>query len=285
MKILGTGLNGLVGTRVVELLSPEYEFESVSRSTGVDIQNLDSVQKAIKNSTAEVVFHFAAKANVDGCEEDKERGKEGEAWKINVLGTKNVVEACRESGKKLLYISTDFVFDGKKDGMYSEEDMPNPIDWYGQTKYEGEKIVQTLPGSIIARIAYPYRAIFEKKDFVRAIKARLEAGEAVKAVEDHAFCPTLIDDIAHAINILIKHNAEGIYHVVGSQTLTPYDAALIIADVFELDKSLISKTTREEYFKGKAPRPFNLSLKNDKIEAIGSDMSSFEHGLHEIKLQ
>lgn len=285
MKILGTGLNGLVGTRVVELLSPEYEFESVSRSTGVDIQDIDSVHKAIKNSTAEVVFHFAAKAHVDGCEEDKALGMEGEAWKINVLGTKNVVEACRESGKKLLYISTDFVFDGKKEGMYSEEDEPNPIDWYGQTKYEGEKIVQTLPGSIIARIAYPYRADFEKKDFVRAIKARLESGEEVKAVVDHRFCPTFIDNIALCCDVLIRHNTSGIYHVVGSQTLTPYDAAIMIADVFGLDKSLISKTTRAEYFAGKASRPFNLSLKNDKIKALGVTMSGLKEGLQGIRSQ
>lgn len=282
MKILGTGLNGLVGSRVVELLSPKYEFESVSRSTGVDIQDPNSIRTAVENSNADVVLHMAAKTNVDGCEEDRAAGKDGEAWKINVDGTRNVTEAVREFGKKLIYISTDFVFDGKKEGQYSEEDEPNPICWYGQTKCDGEKVVESLEGSIIARIAYPYRADFEKKDFVRAIKARLESGGEVKAVEDHNFCPTFIDDIAQALDVLIEKNASGIYHVVGSQTLTPYDAALMIAEKFGLNKELISPTTRAEYFAGKAPRPFNLSLKNDRIKALDVSMKTFKEGLGEI---
>lgn len=282
MKILGTGLNGLVGSRVVELLSSKYEFESVSRSTGVDIQDPESIRSAIETSNADVILHLAAKTNVDGCEEDRAAGKDGEAWKINVDGTRNVTEAVREFGKKLIYISTDFVFDGKKEGQYSEEDEPNPICWYGETKYEGEKVVESFEGSIIARIAYPYRADFEKKDFVRAIKARLESGGEVKAVEDHNFCPTFIDDIARALDVLIEKNASGIYHVVGSQTLTPYDAALLIADKFGLDKNLISSTTRAEYFAGKAPRPFNLSLKNDRIKSLDVSMKTFEEGLREI---
>ncbi len=299
MKILGTGLNGLVGSRVVELLSPKYEFESVSRSTGVDIQDPGSIRSAIETSNADVVLHLAAKTNVDGCEEDRnidtefQSGRVSEqeiiqkqtAWATNVLGTENVVSACREFGKKLIYISTDFVFDGKKEGMYSETDVPHPICWYGETKYEGEKIAQSLEGSLIVRIAYPYRADFEKKDFVRAIKDRLQNNQEVRAVEDHYFSPTFIDDIASCCDVLIHHNTAGIYHVVGSQTLTPYDAALLIADKFGLDKSLISPTTRAEYFKGAAPRPFNLSLKNDRIKSLNVSMKTFEEGLEEVKRQ
>ena len=134
----------------------------------------------------QIVLHMAAKTNVDGCEEDKARDKEileykdpqkqeqawmeeKTAWTINVFGTQNIIDACQKTNKKLIYISTDFVFDGTKKA-YSEEDKPNPINWYAKTKYEGEKIIQNSGlDYVIARIAYPYRAFFERKDFVRAI--------------------------------------------------------------------------------------------------------------------
>lgn len=285
MKVLGTGLDGLVGSRIVELLSSKYQFENLSISTGVDITSRDIVLERIKNSDAPIVLHLAAKTNVDGCELDKTLGKEGEAWKINVDGTKNVVDACLESNKKLIYISTDFVFDGTKD-VYTEEDIPNPVNWYAQTKYEGEKIVQSskIPW-IIVRIASPYRAKFERLDFARAILKRLQEGLPVAGVIDHIFTPTYIDDIAFAIDALIKNNSQGIFHVVGSRNLTPYKAAFLIAKEFGLDSSKITKTTRAEFFNNRAPRSFQLTLKNDKIRKLGIRMRTFEEGLREIKSQ
>lgn len=283
MKILGTGLSGLVGSRIVELLNSEFEFEDVSLDTGINIVNKDQVSQAIKNSSSSVVLHLAAKADVDSCEQDKPLGKEGPAWKINVLGTENVVNACKESGKKIIYISTDFVFDGEKE-YYTEEDTPNPLNWYAQTKYEGEKIVQQSLGPyIVMRIAYPYRkGVFAKKDFVHSILNRLEKGQMVKAVVDHVITPTFIDDIAKAIKFLIEKKEEGIFHVVGSEHITPFDASLKIATQFGFDLSLIGKTTRSEYFKDRAQRPFRLALKNDKILQLGLQMKTFEEGLREI---
>ena len=288
MKILGTGLDGLVGSRIVELLSNKYEFENLSLSTGLDITNRDAVLESIKSSDAQIALHLAAKTNVDGCELDKALREKGDAWKINVLGTQNVVDGCKQSNKKLVYISTDFVFDGVNPpaGGYSEEDIPNPINWYAKTKYEGEKIVQNFKSPwIIARIAYPYRAKFERLDFARGILKRLQEGLPVTAVKDHIFTPTFIDDIAFASDALIKNNCTGIFHVVGSQSLTPFDAATLIAKEFNLGESKISKTTRAEYFNNKAPRPFQLALKNDKIERLGIKMRTFEEGLREIKRQ
>jgi len=204
VKILVTGLTGLVGSRVAELLSTRHEFNNISRSTGVDIENKKSVLSVISASDAQVVLHLAAKTNVDGCETDKSLGQNGEAWKINVEGTRNIAGACSQTNKKLIYISTDFVFDGTKE-TYSEEDIPNPVNWYAKTKYEGEKIVQDLKTPwIIARIAYPYRANFVRPDFFRAILNRLKNNEPVSAVMDHVFTPTFIDDIAFALDILIK---------------------------------------------------------------------------------
>ena len=285
MKILVTGSTGLVGSRIVELLSAKYQFENISRSTRVDIENKESVLSAISASDAQVVLHLAAKTNVDGCETDKSSGETGEAWRVNVEGTRNVVRACLKTNKKLIYISTDFVFDGTKEA-YSEEDIPNPVNWYAKTKYEGEKIVQDLKTPwIIARIAYPYRANFVKPDFFRAILNRLKNNEPVSAVTDHIFTPTFIDDIAFALDILIKSNSQGIFHVVGSQSLTPFAAANLIADEFELDKSKISKTTRADFFNNRATRPFQLALKNDKITKLGIEMRTFDGGLREIKIQ
>lgn len=285
MKILGTGLTGLVGSRITELLKDKYQFENISRSVGVDIENKKDVLNKIRDSDAQVVLHLAGKADVDGCEKDKILGRDGEAWKINVDGTRNVAEACQATNKKLIYISTDFVFDGTKD-IYLEDDIPNPVNWYAQTKYEGEKIIQDLKTPwMIIRIAYPYRANFVKLDFLRAILNRLKKGETVAAITDHIFTPTFLDDVALALGTLIERNSQGIFHVVGSQTLTPYEAANLIAEEFGLDKSKISKTTRAEFFNNRAQRPFQLALKNDRINKLGVRMRTFEEGLREIKRQ
>lgn len=288
MKILGTGTTGLVGSRVVELLSDRYDFESISRSTGVDIVNREQVLSAIANSDASMILHLAAKTDVDSCEKDKGLGEKGEAWKINVIGTKNIIEACEQSNKKLIYVSTDFVFSGNDtpiDG-YSEEDALNPLNWYAQTKYEAEKLVAqaTIPW-IILRPAYPYRANFVKKDFVKIFLNLLQQKKQIMAVTDHIMTPVFIDDFASALDVLMQKEETGTFHTVGSQFISPFQAAIRIADVFGLDKSLITQTTREDYFRNKAQRPFNVSLNNDKIQKLGIRMKSFEEGLIEIKRQ
>ena len=288
-EILGIGITGLIGSRIVELLSDRYEFYNLSLETGVDITKPETLEMISKATGEAVVLHLAAKTDVDGCERDKELGKNGAAWKINVLGTQNVVNACKKRGAKLIYISTDFVFDGESPpaGGYSEEDVPNPINWYAQTKYEGEKIVQrsNIPW-LICRPAFPYRTKFEpKKDFVRAILARLEAGEKVMAVNDQIVTPTFIDDIAYALEKLIDEKAEGIYHLVGSQSLTPYTAAKMVAQVFGYDPDLIEGVGADDYFAGRAKRPFELGLRNDKIRKLDVKMATFEEGLQKLKEQ
>lgn len=301
MKLLGTGLTGLVGSRFVELFENVYEFDHINLDNGINLLQKESVLSAITSSKAQVVIHMAAKTNVDGCEVDKKRDQEilgfkeedrekawiseQTAWAVNVLGTQNIVEACKKTGKRIVYISTDFVFDGKK-RSYTEDDKPNPINWYAKTKYEGEKIVQNSElDYMIIRTTYPYRAFFERTDFVRVLISKLEKNENLAMVTDHIFRPTFIDDFANALDILIRTNQKGIFHVVGSQTVTPYDAAIKIAREFELDEALISKTTRREYFAGKAQRPFCLNTKNDKIGKLGIEMSTFDKGLTEIKIQ
>lgn len=304
MKVLGTGLSGLVGSRVVELLQNKYEFENISLSTGIDITNRDQVIQKIKSSEAPVVIHFAAKTDVDECEQDKEEdkkmfletnipvyqyiGHKKTAWVVNVIGIKNIVDACQASGKKLIYISTDFVFNGEDAPAngYKEEDVPDPINWYGETKYQGEKIVQDLNTSwIIARIAYPYRSFFKRTDFVRSIIDKFRQGENLAAITDHIMVPTFIDDIVKALDFFIKNEKQGIFHVVGSQALSPHEAALLISRIFGFDSSIVTKIGRDKYFANRAPRPFRLELRNDKIEQLGVEMKTFEMGLQEVKKQ
>ncbi len=304
MKILVTGLSGLVGSRFTELLGDSYEFEGITRESGVDITDEASINRKILSSDAQIILHLAAKADVDGCEKDKEIDEKflaqkdfdrqdwinkKTAWTINVSGTKYIVEACKEANKKIIFVSTDFVFNGDKsqDEGYVEEDIQNPINWYGKTKYEAEKLVlgSGLDWTIV-RLAYPYRANFAKKnDFLRAIMQRFKNGQSLNMIADHIMTPTFIDDFVYAIDSLIKTNSSGIFNVVGDQFISPYECAVLVAEKFNFDKGLITQITRKEYFKDKAQRPFFLGLKNDKIKNMGIKMRSFENGLEEVKKQ
>jgi dTDP-4-dehydrorhamnose reductase len=304
MKILVTGSTGLVGSRFSELLSKSYEIEGLNRQNGIDITDESSVIKKISSSNAKLVLHLAAKTDVDGCESDKDvdsrflekkdfQNKEWislkTAWVMNVTGTKNIIKACQKNKIKIIYVSTDFVFNGEKpitEG-YLEEDSQDPINWYGQTKYEAEKAVQNSGLDwMILRPAYPYRTSYAKKsDFIRTMLQILKSGEKLSVVTDHIITPTFIDDFIYATDGLIKTNALGIFHTVGSQFISPFEIANVLAEKFNLDKSLINPLTRDEYFKDKAKRPFFLGLKNDKITKMGIPMKSLSEGLEEIKKQ
>ncbi len=286
MNILGTGLSGLVGSRVVELLSPEYSFENLSLETGVDITKKESVDSYFAHSDAPWVFHFAAYTDVQGAESERRLGGESMAWKVNVLATENIIANCRSSGKKLVYVDTDYAFDGKK-SEYSEDDVPNPLGWYGVTKSEGAKRVLALGDlGLVIRISNPYRAHqIGKKDFVHKMLEQLESNQPVLAPTDQIFTPTFIDDIALALRLLIQTNARGIYHVVGNNALSPFDAAVAIADAFDCDKTLVKPASFIRMFQNRAPTPQYAVLKNDKICALGATMRTFTEGLRQVKSQ
>lgn len=283
--ILTTGLSGLVGSRIKELLKDKFEFTDLSLATGVNITNSEVVDKCIGESYAQTILHLAAKTDVDACEDDKIFSEEGQAWMVNVVGTDNIIQAAKKTGKRIIYISTDFVFDGTKE-FYTEEDIPNPVNWYGVTKFEGEKrILDSGVSSTIVRIAYPYRSNFmEKKDFLRRILEKLEKKEKIQVVTEHVFTPTFIDDISYALEIFLSRELVGIYHVVGSDSLTTPDAVKIVAETFTL-KAITEPVSRESYFKDRAFRPFKLALKNDKIGKLGIKMKNFRSGIIEVKKQ
>lgn len=285
IHVLGTGLSGLVGSRVRELLEDSFEFTDLSLTTGVDITNYDQVLQSFANSSAATVLHMAAKTDVDSCEDDKIYQEEGAAWQVNVVGTQNIVDAAKKYNKRVIYISTDFVFDGTSE-IYTEDMEANPLNFYGVTKYEGEKIVKEADINFtIVRLAYPYRAYYrERVDFVRAIMERLQKKETIFALTDHIFTPTFIDDIAIALRLLLSREFIGIFHVVGSQSLTPFEGVGMIMDKFHLTSS-VQEITRENFFRGRAFRPFKLRMNNDKISKLGIQLKTFSEGLDEIKKQ
>jgi dTDP-4-dehydrorhamnose reductase len=286
--ILAIGAQGLVGSRVIELLASSFTFENHSRRTGFDITDAKATLEQIASSQSSLVLHMAAKTDVERCEQDRSLGNRGETWMVNVEGVRNVVNACERSGKQLIYVSTDFVFGNQvtpEDG-FSEQDVPCPMNWYGQTKYEAEKIVQQMRTPwLIIRIAYPYRAKYSKTDFVRTFLTFLQHKKPFRLVVDHIMNPTFIDDIAFALDILLQQQMTGIYHIAGSQPLSPYEAGLTIAQAFNLDRSLIEPISCTEYFRNRAPRPSNLTINIEKACQLGVRLRTFREGLREVKEQ
>lgn len=292
MKILGTGLSGLVGSRVVDLLSPEFSFENLSLETGADITNKESVDSYFDHSDAPWVFHLAAYTDVQGAEKERLLGASSMAWKVNVLATANIIDNCNQTGKNVLYVDTDYAFDGKKK-EYTEEDAASPLGWYAVTKFEGAKRVLALgKRGLVIRIANPYRAHPVglsaqpgKKDFVHKMLERFESGQRVVGAVDQLFVPTFIDDIALAMKALLKARAFGLYHVVGSTALSPFAAACTVAQIYGYDEHLVSKMTFHDMFEDRAQIPQYAALRNDKIQALGVHMRTFAEGVNEMKRQ
>lgn len=289
-KIFTIGGSGLVGSSINNVLAQSMDVDNVSLESGVDIRKPESLSFIEKDEEHDAVILYAAKADVDGCELDKAKGVEGDAYLINVIGVRNVINALRKNNKKLIYISTDFVFNGENtpESGYSEEDNPDPVNWYAHTKYLAEEEVKNSGLSYnIIRLGYPYRTdVFEgKQDFVHIFINRLSKNLPIAGITDHIMTPSLLSDAGSGMDLIIKNSHAGIYHLTGSESITPYDAACKIADIFGYDKRLITKTTRDEYFKGKAKRPFNLKMNNDKIHKLGFKTHTFEQGLIKIKDQ
>lgn len=273
LKIAITGSTGLVGSRIVELLSGQFIFIPLKQAY-LDITNQEQVKTALAQTDYDIFLHLAAYTHVDKAEQEKDA-----AYKLNVDATRYLYETVNGQKKQFVYMSTDFVFDGIQP-PYTEESTPNPVSVYGKTKFLGEEIVKD--NAMIIRIAYPYRAAFEpKKDFVRSLKYYLEQGNTLTMVKDSTFTPTFIDDIAYGLQYLLTNFSNEIFHLVGTQTLSPYESALMIAENFGLDKSLIEAVTYDEYFKGKAQRPRYSEIKSSKNNFF--KMSSFEEGLKKLK--
>lgn len=288
MKIIGTGLTGLVGSRIQEL-NPDIEFVNVSIESGVSI--LDPVQLEtvfVAHPDADAVLHLAAFTDTNAAW-DQKGDQSGLCYQLNVVGTQNVVNMCQKYGKYLIHISTDYVFDGNKVGPYTEDDVPSAIEWYGETKAMAEKVVTDSGiNASIVRLAFPYRAKYDTKvDIIRKIKTKIENGDTLNLFDDQITTPTFIDDIANGLRVFFEKKPTGIYHLVGSSSQSPYALAQMIAEVFGLDNSKIVATKLADYLKAENARPFakNAALSNDKVKALGITMKTLREGLEEMKKQ
>lgn len=282
--IIGTGLTGLIGSRVRELLSPQFPMSDMRSDLGVDLSDNLSVRRVLSGSHWSACFHFAAKTNVDTAEAEKDR-TDGEFWNVNVNLTAALADACHDQGIRLVYLSTDYVFDGRK-AFYTEDDTPNPQSWYAVTKYEGEKAVLRYPEHIVVRTSNPYRANpVGKTDFVHKIKHVLAEGKQVFSPDTQIFVPTFVDDIAEGLRLIISDTVSGIFHIVGGEAMTPYDASLEIARVFGYDESLVRPIGYEDFIRGRARRPVRAVLKHGKITQLGLVPMGFHDGLMTVVKQ
>ena len=292
IKIIGTGLSGLVGSRIKELLSNKFEFIDFSLDSGVNILDQQNLATAFeKNKDAIAIVHLAAFTDTNAAWEQK-GDKSGICYQLNVEGTRNILSLAQKYNQYLINISTDFVFDGTKTTPYVETDTPNPIEWYGETKYLGEKVITDsgYQNYNISRITYPYRAKFEPKvDIVRKVLTKLQNNEPVKMFSDQICTYTFIDDIATTLGYFIENKTNGIYHLVGSSSHSPYEMCLEIAKAFNLDQSLISQSSLEEFINsqpvGSRPWQKTLITSNEKTKSLGLTFKTLTEGLREVKKQ
>lgn len=280
-----TGATGLVGSRFVEMYKDKYEIYNMDLTTPVDITSLKSVQDFVVSHRAPALIHLAAFTNT--AQAAKETGdKEGICYKVNVLGTQNMVKVCQKYNIHLVHISTDFVFDGQKQEPYTEEDKRNPLDWYGETKRQAEEIVEVSNiDYTILRIAYPYRKTYDlKPDIVKKIREGLAKGDLPPQFSDTVITPTFTDDIARSFDKIIDSQSTGIYHIVGDTSLSPFELAKKVASTFGFDENMVKEGSLTDYLT-KNPRPFAryAALSNKKAtEELELSFATIEEGLKAI---
>lgn len=287
--ILGTGLSGMIGSRLVEMFGAELEFVNLDLAAGVDITRAEQVDEILGKQPATSVIHLAAFTDVSKAYAEK-NNQEGMVYQVNVSGTKNIAEACKQYGHYLIHISTDFVFDGVNPPAngYSESDQPHPIEWYGQTKLLAEDEV-TRSGclSVIVRTAFPFRAKFPPKDdLVRKILSQLKTNTLKSMFSDQIITPTFIDDLCQVLKLFIAKKPSGIYHGVGSSWLSPYELAQKIAALFVIKAEIKSISFKDFLKTDPRPRQQFLKISNAKLKHdFGLEMKDIDSALKAVKAQ
>jgi dTDP-4-dehydrorhamnose reductase len=290
-RIIITGANGMLGQRAVEyysskenveLLATSVEDKSVIDSAdyiSCDIKSRDKIKKVIYDYCPDFIIHTAAFTNVDLSEKMRE-----DAWKINVKGVEYIAEAARAIDAQIIHISTDYIFDGKN-GPYHENDLPNPIGYYGRTKLASEnalKISGTLFTILRTNVLYGF-ARNSRPDFVRWVINSLTKKERIRIVKDQINNPTFIDDLVQAINKIIEFKRTGIYNIGGKEFLSRLEFTNRIAAYFKLDRNLITPITTEE-LNQPARRPLKSGLWTLKAETeLGYKPHSISESLMVMK--
>ena len=289
MKVLITGVNGFLGHYIVEqLLNSRHDVIATGKGINrlscssqgfvyeeMDFTNEGAVNEVFKKYEPAYIIHAGAVSKPDECEQNKLL-----ADKINIDGTAILLNAAKQYRSGFLFMSTDFVFDGEK-GMYKEEDVVQPVNYYGETKVKAEELVQQYEHSwSIVRTVLVYGKPFNKRNNILTIvKEKLESGEEYAVFNDQVRTPTYAGDLAKAMVAMIEKNVHGIYNICGKDVLTPYEMAVATAAFLQLDTTLIKKITEKDFVQH-AKRPLKTGLVIDKAKKdLDYQPLSFKEGL------
>lgn len=276
MRIAVTGAAGGLGGSLMMLLSGRDGVEAlpVTRKEA-DLADGAAVGEVIRRLRPDVVVHCAAMTAVDRCESDKDL-----AWRINVAGTRAVADAARGIGSRLVYISTDYVFDGAKDGAYAPGDAPHPLNVYGVTKWEAEKITLDTLGGLVVRSSWLFSR--RGKSFVRTVLELAAKQSEIRMVSDQTGAPTWSKDLAAAVYVCIEKNASGILHVANAGGCTWHEYAKKILALKGISGVTVTPITSDELGRP-ARRPKNSRLDCSAFTALaGRPMRRWDEALKEM---
>lgn len=255
MIIFLTGANGMLGQYLIsQLLDQGHVIRATGRGpsrlpftgsdtysyTELDITDGTAVNAAILRLRPDMIVHAAAMTQVDECEENKIG-----CWNVNVTATRFLVDAAKEINARFVFLSTDFVFDGMH-GPYAEEAEPNPVNYYGSSKWGAEKAVMEsgLSWLIVRTVLVTGKPMpGTRQNIITWVKDKLEKGEKIRVADDQYRTPTFVEDLAAGIVLAIEKRATGIFHISGSESLTPYDIAIATARQLGLDDKLVERTS------------------------------------------
>ncbi len=266
MKVLVTGAKGQLGTDLMK----EFEKRDIP-TVGVDLEDMDitdadACREVIGSSGADAVIHCAAYTAVDAAEDNVELCR-----RINVDGTRNVAEAAKAIGAKLMYISTDYVFDGQGTRPWEPDDERDPINVYGQSKCDGEKAVEEIMDGrfFTVRISWVFGAAGE--NFVKTILRLGTEGKDPKVVSDQVGSPTYTPDLSRLLADMIQTDLFGRYHATNEGECSWYDLACEIFRQAGMDEIKVTPVTSAEY-PSKAKRPFNSRMSKEKLKENGFEL-------------
>lgn len=289
IPLLGTGLNGLVGSKFVADFTDKYDFDNLdlrNPSRPVDITNEKQVFSVVADSSAQFVIHMAAYTDVTGAWQQTD-DKNGVCYQVNVKGTENLVKACAASGKHLIHLSTAYVFDGEKQEMYVETDRTNPIEWYGKTKALAEEVIQNSKINwTILRIDQPFRNdAFEKVDTLHRVLDGMKNNKLYPQFSDHYFGPTYINDLAKVIDYVIRQKVTGLYHASSGESWSDFEFAQFINQNFNLNFDLKSGSLAQYLKTSNRPYQKNTALNIDKLKiGLDFDLKSIKEAIKETIL-
>ena len=271
LKILITGKTGQLGYDLYELLKDKEEVVATGREE-FEITNIDSTHKFIKEYLPDIVIHCAAYTKVDDCEKNIDL-----AYNANAIGAGNIASVCSDINAKMVYISTDYVFDGTKDKPYNEFDTPNPLNIYGKSKLAGENIVkEILDKHYIVRTSWLYG--INGNNFVKTMLRLSKYKNMLKIVNDQHGIPTFTRDLAEGLYFLIKTDAYGTYHMTNSGETTWYEFAKKIFEITNVNINVEPITTEE--YNALALRPKYSVLNNYVLKLrFNYELRNWEDGL------